>query len=260
MPAFSANLSMLFTEHDFLDRFDAAARAGFTGVEYVGPYDFPPETIAERLRRNSLQQVLFNLPAGDWARGERGLGCLPDRVEEFRDSVETAIAYAQALGCEQVNCLAGIAPAGVDYDVLEHTLIENLSYAAPKLQAAGIRLLIEAINTTDMPGFFLSRSSQAFKLMEKVGSDNLFFQYDVYHMQVMEGDLARTIEKNLHRIAHFQVADNPGRHEPGTGEINYPFIFDLLDRLGYTGWVGAEYRPLAGTQPGLAWLDSLQSW
>lgn len=255
MPKFSANLSMLFNEHDFLDRFDAAARAGFKAVEYVGPYDFVPEIVADRLHRNGLTQALFNLPAGDWAKGERGLGCLPDRVDEFRRSVDTAITYAKALGCPQVNCLAGIAPAGVDRAVLENVFVENLKYAAPRLADAGVKLLIEAINTkVDIPGFFLNGSSQAFALIDRVGSDNLYFQYDIYHMQVMEGDIARTIENNLDRIAHIQIADHPGRHEPGTGEINYPFLYDFLDRIGYAGWVGAEYRPKSGTEQGLGWL------
>lgn len=255
MPKFSANLSMLFNEHDFLDRFDAAARAGFKAVEYVGPYEFAPEIVADRLHRNGVTQALFNLPAGDWAKGERGLGCLPRRVDEFRRSVDTAITYAKALGCPQVNCLAGIAPAGVDRAVLENVFVENLKYAAPRLADAGVKLLIEAINTkVDIPGFFLNGSSQAFALIDRVGSDNLYFQYDIYHMQVMEGDIARTIENDLDRIAHIQIADHPGRHEPGTGEINYPFLYDFLDRIGYAGWIGAEYRPKSGTEQGLGWL------
>ncbi len=254
MPRFSANLSMLFTEHDFLDRFDAAARAGFTGVEYVGAYDHAPQTVAARLEKNKLTQVLFNLPAGNWAGGERGIAVLPDRVDEFRRGVDTAIAYAKATGCGQINCLAGIAPAGVDRGELENLFVDNLKYAAPRLEAAGVKLLIEPINLLDIPGFFLSTSRQALAIMQRVGSDNLYLQYDIYHMQVMEGDLARTIEKNLSRIAHIQLADNPGRNEPGTGEINYPFLYRHMDRIGYTGWVGAEYKPKAGTEAGLGWL------
>lgn len=257
MPRFSANLSMLFTEHDFLDRFDAAAAAGFRGVEYVGPYDHPPEVVAARLRKNDLAQVLFNLPAGDWAGGERGIGALPGRIPEFRQGVARAIDYARALGCGQVNCLAGIAPPGADRARLEDVFVENLKFAAEKLGQAGIRLLIEPINTRDIPGFFLTTSRQALAIMERVGSDNLYLQYDIYHMQVMEGDLARTMEANLDRIAHIQLADNPGRHEPGTGEINYPFLYDHLDRIGYAGWVGAEYRPRAGTEAGLGWFRQL---
>ncbi|RUM96474.1 hydroxypyruvate isomerase [Pseudaminobacter arsenicus] len=254
MPRFSANLSMLFTEHEFLDRFDAAAKAGFGGVEYIAPYDHAPETVAARLKQNGLVQVLFNLPPGDWANGERGIAVLPDRVEEFRAGVETAITYANTLGCGQVNCLAGIAPVGVERDVLEKVFVENLSFAAEKLKAAGIRLLIEPINTRDIPGFFLTNTKQALDIIKRVGSDNLYLQYDIYHMQIMEGDLARTIEANLGRIAHIQLADNPGRHEPGTGEINYPFLYEHLDRIGYSGWVGAEYKPKAGTFEGLGWF------
>ncbi|WP_353641388.1 2-oxo-tetronate isomerase [Mesorhizobium sp. WSM2239] len=254
MPKFSANLSMLFGEHDFLDRFDAAARAGFKGVEYIGPYDYEPETVAARLSKNGLAQVLFNLPPGDWGRGERGIAILPDRVGEFRKGVDTAITYAKALGCGQVNCLAGIVPEGAERDALEDIFVENLKFAAEKLEKEDIKLLIEPINTHDIPGFFLNNSSQALAIMSRVGSGNIFLQYDIYHMQIMEGDLARTIEANLDRIAHIQLADNPGRHEPGTGEINYPFLYKHLDRIGYSGWVGAEYKPKAGTVEGLGWL------
>lgn len=255
MPRFSANLSLLFCEHEFLDRFDAAARAGFTAVEYISPYEHPPEVVAERLRRNGLEQALFNLPLGDWSAGERGIAILPDRVEEFRAGVDKAIRYATALGCTQVNCIAGIAPAGVPTSVLEDLLVENLAYAADRLERAGIRLLVEPINTRDMPGYFLTTSGQALAIMDRVGSRNLYLQYDVYHMQVMEGDLARTIEANLARIAHIQIADNPGRHEPGTGEINYPFLFGHLDSIGYRGFVGAEYRPAKTTEAGLGWFS-----
>lgn len=255
MPRFSANLSMLFGEFDFLDRFDAAARAGFDAVEYIGPYEYPPETIAERLKRNGLEQALFNLPLGDWAAGERGIAILPDRVEEFRAGVDVAIRYATALGCGQVNCIAGVAPAGVPTAALEEVFVENLRYAAERLGRAGIRLLVEPINTREIPGFFLTTSGQALAIIDRVGANNLFLQYDIYHMQVMEGDLARTIEVNLPRIAHIQVADNPGRHEPGTGEINFPFLFDHLDRIGYRGFVGAEYRPATTTEAGLGWFS-----
>jgi hydroxypyruvate isomerase len=254
MPKYSANLSMLFTEHDFLDRFDAAAGAGFKAVEYIAPYDHAPEVVAARLNKNGLEQALFNLPPGDWGKGERGIAVLPDRVEEFRRGVDTAIAYAEALGCGQVNCLAGIAPNGANASTLRETFVKNLRYASEKLEKSGIRLLIEPINTLDIPGFFLNTSSQGLAIIEEVGSANLFLQYDIYHMQIMEGDLARTIERNLGRIAHIQLADNPGRHEPGTGEINYPFLYEHLDRIGYAGWVGAEYKPKAGTEAGLGWF------
>ncbi|MEO3999185.1 hydroxypyruvate isomerase [Mesorhizobium sp. CAU 1732] len=255
MPKFSANLSMLFQDYAFLDRFDAAARAGFEAVEYVSPYEYAADAIAQRLRANGLTQALFNLPVGNWDKGERGLAILPERKAEFRRSVETAIDYAQALGCTQVNCLAGIVPHGIDRGVLRSTFVENLAYAADTLGSAGIRLLIEPINDrVDIPGFFLTGSRQALVIIGDVGSENLFLQYDIYHMQLMEGDLARSIEANLSRIAHIQIADNPGRHEPGTGEINCPFLFAHLDRIGYAGWVGAEYQPREGTEAGLGWF------
>jgi hydroxypyruvate isomerase len=256
MPKFAANLSMLFTEEDFLDRFEAAAQAGFQGVEYLFPYDYDPEQIKERLEANGLTQVLFNLPAGDWGAGERGIGCHPDRVEEFREGVDRAIEYAKTLGCRQVNCLAGIKPAGVSDDEARQTLVENLRFAADKLAQEDILLIAEPINTRDIPGFFLNRTEQALVLFDEVGSDNLKLQYDIYHMQIMEGDLAPTIEKHFNRIAHVQLADNPGRHEPGTGEINYPFLFGQLDRLGYDGWIGCEYTPATTTREGLGWLDA----
>jgi hydroxypyruvate isomerase len=254
MPKFSANLSMLFQEHDFLDRFDAAARAGFKGVEYLGPYDHAPDEVAARLKKNGLSQVLFNVPSGNWAGGERGIAVLPDRMDEFRAGVDKAVTYAKALGCGQVNCLAGIAPAGADRARLEETFVANLKFAAETLGQAGIKLLVEPINTRDIPGFFLTNTRQGLDTLEQVGSPNLYLQYDIYHMQIMEGDLARTIEATLPRIAHIQLADNPGRHEPGTGEINYPFLYDFIDGLGYTGWIGAEYKPKAGTEAGLGWF------
>ncbi|AQU84081.1 MULTISPECIES: hydroxypyruvate isomerase [unclassified Halomonas] len=256
MSKFAANLSMLFTEVDFLDRFKAAAEAGFKGVEYLFPYDYTAAEIKQHLDTNGLTQVLFNLPAGDWGAGERGIACHPDRVEEFRAGVDKAIEYAQVLGNTQVNCLVGIQPDGVSDDEARRTVVENLRFAAEKLKAAGILLIAEPINTRDIPGFFLNRTEQALALFDEVGSDNLKLQYDIYHMQIMEGDLAPTIEKHLARIAHVQLADNPGRHEPGTGEINYPFLFAHLERLGYDGWIGCEYKPKAGTSQGLGWLDS----
>ncbi len=254
MPKFAANLTMLFNEVDFLDRFAAAAKAGFSGVEYLFPYPYPKEQLAERLRMHKLTQVLHNLPAGDWAKGERGIACLPDRVAEFQDGVDRAIEYATALSCKQVNCLAGIAPQGVDPAKVRETFVSNLRFAAGKLKAAGIRLLIEPINTRDIPGFHLNRTQQAVDTIAAVGSDNLWVQYDIYHMQIMEGDLAPTLQKHKARIAHIQLADNPGRNEPGTGEINYPFLFDFIDRLGYDGWIGCEYKPKTTTQEGLGWI------
>ena len=256
MPRFAANLSMLFTEVDFLDRFAAAADAGFSGVEYLFPYDYPAEQIKAQLDANKLQQVLFNLPAGDWAAGERGIACDPSRVEEFRAGVDKAIAYAQALGNRQINCLAGIRPQGHDCATIKQTFVDNLKYAAGKLEASGIRLVMEMINTRDIPGFYLNNTQQALEIREAVGSANLFLQYDIYHMQIMEGDLARTVESNLAVINHVQLADNPGRNEPGTGEINYRFLFEHLDRIGYQGWVGCEYKPKTTTAAGLGWLKT----
>jgi hydroxypyruvate isomerase len=257
MPKFAANLSMLFTELPFLDRFAAAAEAGFKGVEYVGPYDYPPNQIADLLHKHKLTQVLFNLPAGNWAAGERGIGCHPDRVGEFQEGVNNAIVYAKALGNTQVNCLAGIAPKGIAPEKLEETFIANLRFAAAKLKAAGFLLIVEPINTYDIPGFFLNRSAQAISIFDRVGSDNLKLQYDIYHMQRMEGELAKTIERLLPRIAHIQIAGNPNRTEPDHGEINYAYLFALLDRLGYQGWIGAEYKPARSTVEGLGWLKTL---
>ena len=253
MPKLCANLSLLYTELDFMDRFAAAAKSGFKGVEYLFPYAYPKEKLAEALARNKLVQVLHNMPPGDWAKGDRGIACHPDRVGEFQEGVGKAIEYATALGCKQVNCLAGLAPQGIAAEKMRATFVANLGFAAEKTKAAGIRLVTEPVNNRDIPGFYLNRSRQALEIMDEVGSDNLFLQYDIYHMQVMEGDLARTIETNLARISHMQLADNPGRHEPGTGEINYPFLFDWIDRIGYQGWIGCEYNPEAGTVEGLGW-------
>jgi hydroxypyruvate isomerase len=253
MPRLAANLTMLFTEVDFLDRFAAAADAGFTGVEYLFPYAYDAQTLAGRLAAHGLTQVLHNLPAGDWNAGDRGMACHPDHVDEFEAGVGRAIEYANALGCAQVNCLAGIVPPGVDAARARATFVRNLQHAAPRLGAAGIRLLIEPINTRDIPGFFLCRTDQALEIIAEVGSDNLFLQYDIYHMQIMEGDLASRIERHRPLIAHMQVADTPGRHEPGTGEINFPFLFGFIDRVGYDGWIGCEYKPAGTTTEGLEW-------
>jgi hydroxypyruvate isomerase len=256
MPRFAANLSMLFTEVDFLERFAAAAAAGFTGVEYLFPYDVAAEVIKAKLDANQLEQVLFNLPAGDWAKGERGIACHPDRVAEFRAGVDQAIAYAQVLGNKQVNCLAGIGPQGHDRASVEQCFVDNLKYAADTLHDAGIKLVMEMINTRDIPGFYLNTTAQALAICAQVASSNLYLQYDIYHMQIMEGDLARTLEANLALINHVQLADNPGRHEPGTGEINYRFLFAHLDRIGYQGWVGCEYKPATTTAAGLGWIKA----
>ena len=257
MPKFAANLSMLFTELPFLDRFDAAARAGFEAVEFLFPYAFEAQEIRSRLDANNLKLVLHNLPAGDWEAGERGIACHPDRVDEFRAGVARAITYAQALGVGQLNCLAGKAPAGVPDATLRDTLVANLRYAAAALKAAGLRLLVEPINTFDIPGFYVNRTAQALALLDEVGADNAFVQYDIYHAQRMEGELAATLQKHLARIGHVQLADNPGRNEPGTGEIHYPFLFAHLDRIGYSGWVGCEYKPASTTEAGLGWRQQM---
>ena len=257
MPKFAANLTMLFTEHAFLDRFEAAAKAGFKAVEFLFPYAWTAEEIKQRLDANGLTLVLHNLPAGDWDAGERGIACHPDRVSEFRDGVGKAIAYAKVLGVGQLNCLVGKAPAGVPEDLLRQTVIENLRFAAAELQKAGLRLLIEPINTFDIPDFYLSRTVQAIEILDEVSADNAFVQYDIYHAQRMEGELANTAQKHLARIGHVQLADNPGRNEPGTGEINYAFLFTHLDRIGYDGWIGCEYKPTATTEAGLGWIKRL---
>jgi len=254
MPKFCANLTMLWNELGFMDRFAAAARAGFEGVEYLFPYDLDKNRIVEQLKQHQLAQILHNLPAGNWAEGERGIGCHPGRAKEFQDGVARAIEYAGALGCKQVNCLAGIRPRHVDPVEAREVFIKNLQYAAPRLKDAGIKLLIEPINTRDIPGFFLTYSKQALDIIQAVGSDNLYLQYDIYHMQVMEGDLAATLTANIKLIPHLQLADNPGRHEPGTGEINYGFLFGHIDRIGYQGWIGCEYKPATTTDAGLGWV------
>jgi hydroxypyruvate isomerase len=254
MPKFCANLTLLYNEHDFMARFAAAAEAGFSGVEYLFPYDFDKDQLARQLREHKLTQVLHNLPAGNWSGGERGIACHPDRVAEFKDGVGKAIEYATALGCKQLNCLAGIRPPAVDPQNAREIFIRNLQYAAPLLANSGIKLLIEPINTRDIPGFFLNYTQQALDIIKAAGSDNLFLQYDIYHMQIMEGDLARTIEANLALIPHMQLADNPGRNEPGTGEINFPWLFSHIDKIGYQGWIGCEYKPATSTAAGLGWV------
>jgi hydroxypyruvate isomerase len=256
MLRFAANVSMLFTEVPFLDRFALAARAGFAAVECQFPYDAPAAEIRARLDDLGLAMVLHNLPAGDWAAGDRGLACLPLRVDEFRAGVPRAIATARALGVRQLNCLAGIAPPGADADTLRRTLVDNLRFAARAFADEGLRLLVEPINTFDMPGFFVNRTAQCVALLDEVGEPNAFVQYDAYHAQRMEGELAGTLARYFPRIAHVQVADNPGRHEPGTGEIRFEFLFSELERLGYDGWIGCEYTPKGRTDAGLDWLPA----
>ncbi len=254
MPKFAANLTMLFTEVPFLDRFERAAKAGFDAVEFLFPYAFRTAEIKSRLDDNGLELVLHNLPAGDWDAGERGIACLPDRVDEFRRSVAKAIEVGTALGTPRLNCLAGKAPAGASDGVLRETFVGNLQFAAGELKQAGLRLVIEPINTFDIPGFYLNRTPQALAILDDVGADNLYVQYDIYHAQRMEGELAATLSKHLARIDHIQLADNPGRNEPGTGEINYAFLFAHLDAIGYGGHIGCEYKPATTTEAGLGWL------
>lgn len=253
MPRFAANLSMLFTEVPFLERFERAAKAGFRSVEFLFPYAWPAEAVRERLDANGLKLVLHNLPAGDWDAGERGIACHPGRVEEFRQGVARAVAYAGVLGAPRLNCLAGRTPAGVDPKVVRSTLVINLRYAASELQKAGLTLLVEPVNTHDIPGFHLSRTQQALDILDEVGAPNAMLQYDIYHAQRTEGELAATLQAHLARIGHIQLADNPGRHEPGSGEINYAFLLAHLDRIGYTGWIGCEYKPAGRTEDGLGW-------
>ncbi len=257
MPRFAANLTMLFTEVPFLDRFERAAKAGFKAVEFLFPYDHRPAEIKARLNAHDLQLVLHNLPAGDWAAGERGIACLPNRVNEFRSGVARAIEYATALGVPQLNCLAGKVPTNVGEGVVRRTLVDNLRFAAKELKGAGLRLLIEPINTFDIPGFYLHHTDQALAILDEVGAANAFVQYDIYHAQRMEGELAATLTRCLPRIGHVQLADNPGRNEPGSGEINYAFVFAHLDRIGYSGWVGCEYKPATSTEAGLGWRQRL---
>jgi hydroxypyruvate isomerase len=252
---FSANLSFLFTELDFADRFGAAARAGFKGVEFHFPYEHDKAALAEAALTSGVEVALFNLPAGNWAAGERGIACLPERKAEFQDGVGRAVEYAEALGCPRLNCLAGIPTTTRDKAL--DTLVDNLRFAAAVTQRAGIRLLLEPLNTRDTPGFLVTTTAQALQLIDAAGGRNLQLQYDIYHAQVMEGDLARTLELHLPRIGHIQLADNPGRHEPGTGEINFPFLLRRLEELGYAGWIGCEYKPTGATEDSLGWL---QAW
>jgi hydroxypyruvate isomerase len=254
MTKLAANLTMLFNEVDFLDRFGEAANAGFKGVEFLFPYAFEAGRIAEQLDRHRLQLVLHNLPAGNWEAGERGIACDPARSGEFQDGVDKAINYARALGVKQLNCLVGIKPANVTEDKAYGAVVDNLRFAAKALLAHDIGLLIEPINRFDIPGFYLNGTEQALNIIAETGSHNIKVQYDIYHMQRMEGELAATIGKHLAKIGHIQLADNPGRFEPGTGEINYRYLLPMLDEIGYTGWVGLEYKPKNGTAAGLKWI------
>jgi len=260
MPKFAANLSFLFQELDFLDRFAAAAKCGFKAVEYLFPYDYTREELREKLRQHGLQQALFNLPPGDWAAGERGLAALPGREAEFCEAVELAGDYAEVLACERLHVMAGIVPDGADKADYEACYLANLRHAAESFKARGIRALIEPLNHFDVPGYLLNSSEQARRIIEAVGSDNLFIQYDVYHLQIMEGNLTRSFEQYFDIIDHVQIAGVPGRFEPTVGEINCPYLFQLFDLLGYDGWVGCEYHPESDTRAGLGWAADFGIW
>ena len=251
---FSANLSMLYPEHGFLERFGAAAADGFRGVEFVSPYEFEAGAIAAAARAAGVEVVLFNSPAGDWAAGDRGIACHPGREAEFADGIEAAVAYAAELGCRALHVMAGIVPPGVDPAEAERVLVSNLRHAAERLGGHGIKALLEPINQIDMPGFAVSTTDHAERVMAAVAHDNLWLQYDFYHMEMTQGRLLETFERLLPRIAHVQIADVPGRHEPGTGRVDWSAVFAGIERSGYAGWIGAEYRPLAGTSEGLGWM------
>ena len=255
MPRFAANLSMLFTELPFLQRFDAAARHGFVAVEFQFPYEHEASAIAQAAERAGVQVVLHNLPAGDWAAGDRGVACDPARVDEFRAGIAPAMRYAKTLGVKRLNVLAGKCPPGVDRAQAEATLVDNLRVAAQTLAEANVRLLVEPINDKDVPGFLINTAADGLRVLDAVGSPNAYLQYDAYHMQRMQGELTQTVRDHLKRIGHVQIADNPGRHEPGTGEINYGWWLRELDAMGYRGWVGCEYVPLTTTAAGLAGMQ-----
>ena len=253
MPRLCANLSMMFNEVPFLDRFDAAAKAGFKGVEFLFPYEHEAATIRARLEAAGLQQVLFNAPPGDWTGGERGTASLPGRQAEFRAGIQQALDYAGVLGNAMVHVMAGIPPADLRPGVAAGVYVANLAWAAEQAMARGVTLVIEPINHRDMPGYFLNTMSQGAAVVEALGRDRLGLQFDIYHCQVTEGDVTRRMAALMPVIAHMQIADVPDRHEPGTGEIGWAFVFPEIDRLGYTGWVGCEYRPAGDTVAGLSW-------
>jgi len=256
MPRFAANLSMMYTEHPFLERFAAASRDGFGAVEFLFPYEHTANELAAALKQHGLQQVLFNAPPGDWAGGERGVACLPGRDDEFRDGVRRALAYAQALACPRVHVMAGIAPAGVERAALRARYAAQLAWAAEQAARVQVDILIEPINRRDIPGYFLNRQDDAHTIVAEIGAPNLKVQMDLYHCQIVEGDVATKLRRYLPtgRVGHMQVAGVPDRHEPDVGELNPDYLFDVIDELGYDGWIGCEYRPRAGTSAGLGWL------
>ena len=252
MPRFAANLSMLYAEHEFLDRFAAAARDDFRAVEFLFPYEYSVSLLRDQLAAHGLTQVLFNAPPGDWAGGERGLACLPGREAEFRAGIERALDYADALQCPRVHVMAGIVPAGCERAEVQSLYVDNLAWAAARAQTANVQITIEPINLRDMPGYFLNRQDHAHEILDLVGAPNLKVQMDLYHCQVVEGDVAMKLRRYLPtgRVAHLQIAGVPQRHEPDMGELHYPYLFEVIDELGYDGWVGCEYRPARGGEPG----------
>lgn len=254
MPKFAANLTMMFNEVPFLQRFAEAKKAGFTAVEFLFPYEHTTEEVAAALKDNGLQNVLFNMPPGDWAAGERGIASLPGREAEFRDGVTKALTYAKALGTPCLHVMAGLLPADGDRAVARATFIANLRYACEEAAKHAITILMEPINTRDIPGYFLNTQAEAHAIREEIGADNLKVQMDFYHVQIVEGDIAMKVRRYLPHIGHIQIAGVPARNEPDTGEINYAYLFHLLDELGYSGWLGCEYRPAKGTVEGLGWF------
>ena len=256
MPRFAANLSMLYPEHAFLDRFAAAAADGFKAVEYLFPYEHDPAELARRLQAHGLEQVLFNAPPGDFAAGERGIACLPGREDEFRAGIATALGYAQALACPRVHVMAGLVPPDADRAALRATYLGNLAWAAAQAAPRGVDVLIEPINTRDIPGYFLNRQAEAHAIIDEVGADNLKVQMDLYHLQIVEGDVAMKLRRYLPtgKVGHLQIAGVPLRHEPDQGELNHDYLFDVIDELGYADWIGCEYRPAGSTSAGLGWL------
>lgn len=257
MPKFAANLSMMFNEHTFLDRFAAARAAGFEAVEFLFPYADPPPVVAQALNSAGLIQALFNCPPGDWEAGERGMAALPGREEEFATSFDQALVYAKALACRRLHVMAGIVPGNADRQASESCYLTNLTLAAQKAAAADIEIMIEPINARDMPGYFLNSLDQARRLIERIGQPNVKLQFDFYHTQITHGDLAMHFREYQAITGHVQIAGVPERHEPDIGEINYPYLLNLLDELGYDGFVGCEYRPRGETVAGLGWLDGL---
>lgn len=254
MPRFAANLSMLYPEHDFLERFAAAAADGFKAVEYLFPYDYSPQALKQRLLDNGLEQALFNAPPGDWAAGERGIASLPGREQEFREGFDLALQYAAVLGNDRIHVMAGLLPDESLRATHQAVYVENLRYATAQAAKVGVTVLLEPINTRDMPGFFLNYQAQGHAICAEVGATNLQVQFDCYHCQIMEGDLSVKLRRDMAGIGHIQIAGVPDRHEPDLGELNYPQLFELIDQLGYTGWIGCEYRPKGDTSAGLGWL------